>query len=117
MHINKNNNYSKMVLNSYFNVLYKSTTERISLNGVNIKLYVIPGLWTQEENLDNRANTIYPIDFQTGDILIYTNTNDKKYEVEANTHNTKENIITYEDGEYAYIYVDGKFVGVNLGND
>ena len=30
----------------------------------------------------------------------------------------KKSYITYEDGEYAYIFINGKgFVGVNLGND
>ena len=30
---------------------------------------------------------------------------------------TKEIYRTYEDGEYAYIYIDGGFKGVNLGSD
>ena len=115
MYINSGNMFSWMVLNNYFNTLRKSVSgDKISQNGVNIILYEIPALWLYE-NPDNRANTIYPTDFKTWDILIYTNTNDIKYSLSG--YDTVEKYITYEDGEYAYIYIDWRFVGVNLGND
>lgn len=114
MYINKANTFSWMVLNSYFNSLFESGG-RMSYNDVNITLYVIPNIWEKENNPDNMANTIYPTDFKNWDILIYTNKNDVKYSLSG--HDTVETYITYEDGEYAYIYIDGKFVGVNLGKD
>lgn len=47
---------------------------------------------------DNRAKTIYSNDFEDGDILIYYITNSK---------------YTDEDGLYAYIYINDKFIGIN----
>ena len=53
---------------------------------------------------------------KTGDILIYINRNDIVYSVDNNQ--LTKNYITYENGEYSYIYIEGKgFVGVNLGDD
>ena len=61
-----------------------------------------------------RQDFIYPETFRTGDILIYTNYDDKIYLIGKNKNKT----ITYENGEYAYIYIDGKgFVGVNYENE
>jgi hypothetical protein len=62
---------------------------------------------------DRRQDHIYPNSFRTGDILIYTNKNDKRY-IYSTGAGLTITPITYEDGEYAYIYIDGKFVGVNL---
>ena len=56
------------------------------------------------------------IHFKTGDILIYKNNNDKYYYSDNNK--LKYENITFEEGEYSYIYIEGKgFVGVNLGDD
>ena len=59
---------------------------------------------------------MYKNTLKTGDILIYKNSND-----EINILENKKLVkktITNEDGEYTYIYIEGKgFVGVNLGND
>ena len=63
-----------------------------------------------------RKDYIYPQHFKTGDILIYKNSNDYTYFYQ-NNRAVKLNI-TYEDGEYCFIYIEGKgFVGVNYGND
>ena len=63
-----------------------------------------------------RKDYIYPQHFKTGDILIYKNSNDSTYLLQNNKA-VKLNI-TYEDGEYYFIYIEGKgFVGVNYGND
>ena len=63
-----------------------------------------------------RKDYIYPQHFKTGDILIYKNSNDSTYLLQNNKA-VKLNI-TYEDGEYFFIYIEGKgFVGVNYGND
>ena len=64
---------------------------------------------------DRREDFIYPDTFKTGDILIYENYNDF-YTTDKNKLVKK--IITYEQGEYAYIYIEDKgFVGVNYGAD
>ena len=56
------------------------------------------------------------IHLKLGDILIYQNKNDSIYSL-INKALVKKDI-TYEEGEYAYIYIEGQgFVGVNLGND
>jgi len=65
---------------------------------------------------NRRKSYIYPQHFKTGDILIYRNSNDSTYSIQNNTA-VKRNI-TYEDGEYYFVYIEGKgFVGVNYGND
>jgi hypothetical protein len=69
--------------------------------------------WRFLSNKDRRADTINSENFRTGDILIYTNKNDKRY-IYSTGAGLTITPITYEDGEYAYIYIDGKFVGVNL---
>lgn len=118
MALNHNYPYSKMVLNSYFNALYEHPTQCVSYNGVIVKIYALPSLGLKENDPDKRANTVWPTDFRTGDILIYTNTNDKTYSLIKGTYDTKENFVTYEDGEYCYIFIEGKgFVGVNWGKD
>ena len=133
LYINKKNIFSWMVLNSYFNALYKRSIIRsynASGNEIKVQIYALPSLSTRENDPDVRANTIYPTDFQTGDILIYINENDIFYSIGENITvtgeddnvlyswpSTKETYRTYEDGEYAYIYIDWKFIWVNLGND
>ena len=118
MSLNHNYPYSKMVLNSYFNALYEHPTQWVSYNGIVVKIYALPSLGLKENDPDKRANTVWPSDFKTGDILIYINTNDKTYSLIKGTYDTKENYVTYEDGEYCYIYIEGKgFVGVNWGKD
>lgn len=118
MSLSQNYPYSKMVLNSYFNALYEHPTQWITYNGILVKIYALPSLDFEENDPDQRANTIWPTDFKTGDILIYTNTNDKTYSLIKGTYDTKENYVTYEDGEYCYIFIEGRgFVGVNWGKD
>ena len=53
-----------MVLNSYFNALYRYR-KGISIDGVNIIVYAIPAIWIETNNPDNKANIIYPTDFKT----------------------------------------------------
>ena len=69
------------------------------------------------EKGERREDFIYKEHFKTGDILIYKNNNDKYY-YSDNNNKLKYDDITFEEGEYAYIYIEGKgFVGVNLGDD
>lgn len=115
MAINKKNIFSWIVLNSYFNALYKKPKVIISYNDIIVQPYVIPAIWLRKNDPDNRANTIFSTDFKTWDVLIYINKNDIRYSLSG--YDTLEKYLTYENGEYAYIYIDGDFVGINLGND
>jgi hypothetical protein len=66
--------------------------------------------------INRREDFIYKEEFQTGDILIYLNRNDATYRVEKNKLIKTCN--TYEEGEYAYIYIENRgFIGVNFGDE
>ena len=80
--------YASMILNDYWNALEEESDG-----------YKLP-LWSEAK----RADEINGGDFQDGDILIYENHSDMRADGEANT---------YEDGVYAFIYIDGAFVGAN----
>jgi len=61
--------------------------------------------------LKQRRHYINPKTFKTGDILIYKNNNDAVYNV-VKGNKLNKTYITYENGEFAYIYIEGKgFVG------
>jgi len=67
--------------------------------------------------LKQRRHYINPKTLKTGDILIYKNNNDAVYNV-VKGNKLNKTYITYENGEFAYIYIEGKgFVGYNLGDD
>lgn len=91
------NNISKvvysMVLNDYLGGLFTLDT---------IDFY-LPRYTTKQIT---RAKTIYPASFKDGDVLIY-NYNTEKDGEEVGTPKTNE------QGLYVYIYIDGKFVGLN----
>lgn len=91
--ININNNldkkhttFKKMILNDYFSGL-------VTKDGK----YYLPRFTGNSK----RAKTIISSDFKDGDILIYEITSSK---------------FTEENGIYAYIYIDDKFVGINGSN-
>ena len=110
--LNSNNSFYKSVLNKYYNTL---SVIKHSYENDDIYAYYLKG-WKSYTNILRRADTINSENFKTGDILIYKNDNDVIYKY-ANNVLTKTPV-TYESGEYAYIYIEGKgFVGVNLGND
>ncbi len=77
--------------------------------------------WGPYGNPARRADTVYGETFKTGDILIYTNTNDVTYEYKKNSASENKLLrrpVTFEDGEYAYIFIEGKgFLGINYGRD
>lgn len=79
----ENPTFSKMILNNYFSGTLKYTDGK----------YYLPRF-----SSSTRARTINPRDFKNGDVLIYYITESK---------------FTNEEGLYAYIYIDGKFVGMN----
>ena len=87
----KSNKFSKIILTNHYSAAGNQTNEYKFKNFGN---YTDP---------ERRQDFIYPDLFQTGDILIYSNYFDYNY--------------TYENGEYAYIYIDDKFVGNNPGLD
>lgn len=98
---NGNENYINMILNDYYSGLGVYT-----LDGK--KVLNLPR-WNGTSAYRNK--NINRSDFQDGDILIYQiNNNDY-----LNSKNGYYNPVTYtkEDGLYAFIYIDGKFVGVN----
>lgn len=89
--LNDSSLYKKYILNSSVNFL---------TGGNNLIK------WLYDENKDylyRNEDTIYKEKFKTGDILFYRVNQPK---------------ITKEQGDYAYIYIDGEgFVGINLGAD
>lgn len=108
--LNTNHSFYNMVLNNYWSSISKRNYD---YGTKKVKVYDLKD-YIQYTDAEIRQDFIYPETFKTGDILIYTNYDDKIY-----NNNTKKNeTITNEDGEYAYIYIDGKgFVGVNYEND
>ena len=113
--LNTSHSFYNMVLNNYWSSIskrnYTYETEKVKV--YDLKDYI------QYTDAEIRQDFIYPETFKTGDILIYTNYNDTIYTViNTTTNETINTSITYEDGEYAYIYIDGEgFVGVNYEND
>lgn len=104
-----NNNtklYKNMILNNYW-----SATSYM-YNYLKNDRVVIPKSWTAS---DVRKRFINRNDLIDGDLLIYY-VNYKKA-LDGNTYVTKDSDIhTKENGYYAYIYLDGKFVGINYPN-
>ena len=69
------------------------------------------------DNHERRADFIFKETFKTGYILIYKNKNDMTYKADKD-NKLISNRITYEKGEYAFIYIESKgFVGINIGDD
>ena len=113
--LNKNHSYYRAILNKYWSsmvnrtYLYDKNKEEAVVNAIKY--------FGQYNDPERRKDFIFKEDFKTGDILLYINTKDFIYSYDENK-NIVKNYITYEDGEYAYIYIEGKgFVGTNLGND
>ena len=110
--LNKDNPFYGMVLNNYWSSLRK---EQYTVSKNKVYYYDLKN-WRDYDDSNRRADTIFTENFQTGDILIYINEDDYKYTYNNNT--IKKTPVTYENGEYAYIYINGQgFVGINYGND
>ncbi|MBO4516261.1 hypothetical protein J5751_02255 [bacterium] len=88
MRINKKSHYSGMILNGYFNVLYKNINDAHAVNKsgdeISITRYGFPAIAVKSNDIDKRADTIFPSNFITGDILIYKNSNDVYYNWSSN---------------------------------
>ena len=109
--LNTANPCSKMILNHYYSAVatpyeYDEETEtgQIESGGV-----IRPYFWEfhsatgpEDSMHSDRAMRVYPETLQTGDVLLYTNTNDA---------------VTGESGTYAFLYLDDAFYGVNQNPD
>ena len=115
LNLNKTNPFYEAVLNKYWSSLAKTNYTFVE-GGENVNVYTLKEFnYFEKPNTINRENFIYKETFKTGDILIYTNYNDTEYTLSENT--LYKNNITYEEGEYSYIFIEGKgFVGVNYGD-
>ena len=115
IYLDKNNTFYNSVFNKYWSTL--STVKYAFIpGGEEVDIHALK-YFEYYSDPNRRQDFIYYESFQTGDILIYQNYNDSKYSLDSN-NKLVQNYITYENGEYAYIFIEGKgFVGVNLGND
>ena len=77
--------FTKIILNKYFSGVVKGDDGK----------YYLPRFGSLSET---RAKTVNENDFKDGDVLIYYITNSS---------------YTTEEGLYAYIYINGKFIGIN----
>ena len=102
-YVNTNSPFYPMVLNNYWSgmALYKSGDYSTILPRVS--------------NDYPRAKTIYADHFKDGDVLLYNidYVNGPFASKGINYTTPNENIHTKENGLYAYIYLNGKFVGIN----
>ena len=109
--MNSSNEFYGAVLNKYWNLLQYLKSPFFE-GGEELDFSKL--LWFRRR-LERRQDFIYSGTFRTGDILLYINNYDATYRLDENKKVVKTTI-TYENGEYAYIYLEGKgFVGVNKG--
>lgn len=109
--LDKNNNMYKMILNNYWSTLYHK--EHTLKSNQKITEYYVYSFKPYNDNT-RREDTVYHENFETGDILIYNNTNDVLYNYNSNSYTATTTNVTFENGEYAYIFIEGAgFVGVN----
>ena len=113
--LNKNHSSYKAILNKYWNAMLRRTflyDKNKEKAVIYFNKYFLP-----YDDPERRKDYIIKQDFKTGDILFYINTNDHLYLLDKSS-NIITKKVTYEEGEYSYIYIEGKgFVGINLGND
>jgi len=113
--LNQQNLFYKAVLNKCWSAL-TSVNHTYIKGGEKVTIYDLKG-FRDYYNPERRRHHINPKTFKTGDILIYKNHNDAVYNV-VKGNKLNKTYITYENGEYAYIYIEGKgFIGYNLGDD
>ena len=89
VYINNNNPFSKMIMYNYYNAL------KTRQNG-NVYLRYWENLRSKKISRSDRADNINKENFQTGDILIYKNTQTP----------TGEQTYPSEDGLYYFVYID-----------
>jgi len=107
--------YNDMILNNYWNGLMNqdSTPNNDNIDFDSSKTQKQKNLltWKGTADASKRAKTINSDHFEDGDILIYYNSNDF---IESDS---SKNRLSYENGLYSYIYLDGSFVGVNYSGN
>ena len=118
LNLNEENPFYKAVLNNYWSSLAKLNYTFYEggeeVNVYNLKEYN----FFEPPDVIKKEDFIYKETFKTGDILIYTNYNDTEYIFSSIDQTLNKSNITYEEGEYSYIYIEGKgFVGVNYGDE
>ncbi len=78
--------------------------------------------YDKPDSRTERENIVYPDTLRDGDILIYANTLDNTYMKNACLDSDCTQLgpgkvhVSDEDGTYAYLYLDGKFQGLNCIN-
>lgn len=99
---NTDKTFYNMILNNYWNSLttYKIEEEK--------KEQILLPRWSGT-TVELRARTIIPEHFKDGDILIYSTKDEKNSYNSKLTHDNHTN----ENGLYAYIFINGKFIGIN----
>ena len=108
------NAFSGAVLNGYWGALSEKSYEYRGERVVSFS----PKAWRAYTDPERRADTVYEEHFRTGDVLIYLNHDDVTCEYDKNTDVLTKSAVTGENGEYAYLYLEGRgFVGVNYGAD
>ena len=113
--LNKQNPFYKAVLNKCWSTL-RAVEHTYIKGGEKVTLYDLKS-FRDYYDPERRRHHINSKTFKTGDILIYKNHDDAVYSIEKDNKLNKT-YITYENGEYAYIYIEGKgFEGINLGDD
>ena len=111
--LNKTNKFYGAILNNYWNSLMALKSPFYE-GGEELDFSKLLYFGRYPER---RQDFIYSGTFRNGDILLYINNYDATYKLVENQNVVKTDI-TYECGEYAYIYIEGKgFVGVNKGKD
>lgn len=98
--------YKKMILNNLWSGIVEfdngSDDGDIDSGDDEISIYTLPR-WSGD-SAKTRARNIHPQFFKEGDVLIYS----------VDYSNTDSSLIrTKEDGVYAFIYIGGKFIGLN----
>lgn len=111
--LNTDNPFYNNILSNYYNALGRKNYTYNTNN--DITEYILKS-WEPYGEDNRKADTICKENFKTGDILVYINENDIQYKYTNNS--LSQTPITYENGEYSYIYIEGEgFVGINLGDD
>ena len=116
IYLNKSNEFHKAILNKCWSAIASSKYTYIE-GGEEVTIFNEKGTqFFKQFQKEERLDFLYEKTLHTGDILFYINHNDIVYSLEENQLN--KNYITYENGEYAFIYIEGKgFLGINFGDD
>jgi len=113
--LNNQNLFYKAVLNKCWSAI-RAAEHTFIEGGEKVILYDLKGFRSYYDP-ERRRHYINPKTFKTGDILIYKNHDDVVYSF-GKDNKLNKTYITYESGEYSYIYIEGKgFIGINLGDD